>query len=150
MTEKARELLESVVECWGIQAYPHDWEKLVREIRVFLSTPEPTQDEEPKTHEPWCAYLTQMLMSNPPQRSKCNCKNTTAPRPEFVRLSEEEIADVLNVDPMWFHLPDLNWNSGSLLEYARAIEDALERKNSPTIPSLNDTISANSRVSGHE
>lgn len=49
MTDKARELLESVVEYWGIQAYPHDWEKLVREIRAYLSEPEVKR--EPMTYD---------------------------------------------------------------------------------------------------
>lgn len=40
MSDKARELRESVVEHWGIQAYPHDWEKLVREITAYLAQPE--------------------------------------------------------------------------------------------------------------
>lgn len=53
----------------------------------------------------------------------------TAPKVPFVRLTEEEIADVLNVDPIWLEMKELVWSSASLLEYARAIEDALEEKN---------------------
>jgi hypothetical protein len=30
--------------------------------------------EQGKPHEPWCASLTQLLMSNPPQPAKCNCR----------------------------------------------------------------------------
>jgi len=45
------------------------------------------------------------------------------PRPEPARkpMSEEEISDVLNVDPQWF-MDGLNWKALDLLEYARAIE----------------------------
>jgi len=81
----------------------------------------PTQDEEPKTHEPWCAYLTQMLMSNPPQRSKCNCKNTTAPRPEFVRLSEEEVTEILT-------------SAYDMYSTICAVENRLAEKNHPPKP----------------
>ena len=36
-------------------------------------------------------------------------------------MTEEEISDVLNVDPQWF-MDGLNWKALDLLEYARAIE----------------------------
>ena len=81
----------------------------------------PMTDEEPKTHEPWCAYLTQMLMSNPPQRSKCNCKNTTAPRPEFVRLSEEEVTKILT-------------SAYDMYSTICAVENRLAEKNHPPRP----------------
>lgn len=77
MTEKTRKLLERAMESLdGGLLYRLE---LKEKIRAYFAEPEPTQDEGPETHEPWCAYLTQMLMSNPPQRSKCNCKNTPAP-----------------------------------------------------------------------
>jgi hypothetical protein len=44
-------------------------------------------------------------------------------------LTDEEISDVLNVDPQWF-MDGLNWKALDLLEYARDIERALREKNS--------------------
>jgi len=44
------------------------------------------------------------------------------------RLTDEEISDVLNVDPQWF-MDGLNWKALDLLEYARDIERALGEKN---------------------
>ena len=43
-------------------------------------------------------------------------------------LTDEEISDVLNVDPQWF-MDGLNWKALDLLEYARDIERALKEKN---------------------
>lgn len=43
-------------------------------------------------------------------------------------LTDEEISDVLNVDPQWF-MDGLNWKALDLLEYARDIEWALKEKN---------------------
>jgi len=45
----------------------------------------------------------------------------TRPEPARKPMSEEEISDVLNVDPQWF-MDGLNWKALDLLEYARAIE----------------------------
>lgn len=37
-------------------------------------------------------------------------------------LSDEDIADILNIDPQWLKMDGLNWSATSLLEFARAIE----------------------------
>jgi hypothetical protein len=111
----ATELLRRALESF-------DWmdvdNSVTDDIRAFLDA-EP--EAEPKTHEPWCAYLTQMLMSNPPQRSKCNCKNTTAPRPEFVRLSEEEVTKILT-------------SAYDMYSTICAVENRLAEKNHPPRP----------------
>jgi hypothetical protein len=37
--------------------------------------------QEPVTHQNWCASLTQLLLSHPPQPAPCNCKQPAQPAP---------------------------------------------------------------------
>jgi hypothetical protein len=60
--EDALKVLESIGQ---MDMYPEDWAVTVA-LRAAL--------EQYKPHEPWCASLTQLLMSNPPQPAKCNCR----------------------------------------------------------------------------
>lgn len=47
------------------------------------------------------------------------------PRPDFVRLSEEEVIGIVRADP---DFDEMMWD-GASIRFARAIEDALEEKN---------------------
>ena len=82
---KERELLERVLiqfGKWHMQA-EYDWDSeydLKKEIEDFLSTPEPTQDEGWQLREVYFHADGEPGMHREP-----------APRPEFVRLSEEEV-----------------------------------------------------------
>lgn len=42
------------------------------------------EKQEPVVHQNWCASLTQLLTSNPPQPAPCNCKRPAAPVQEPV------------------------------------------------------------------
>lgn len=48
------------------------------DIIEAINKAEEGKQEEGPAHQPWCTSLTQMLMSNPPQRAPCNCRNSKA------------------------------------------------------------------------
>lgn len=145
----------------GIQMY----DDLRKEIRAYLAEPETKQDEEPVRQYYYKNNDCKAMFTD---SSDCICWHDEgtgpypedsihtlewrfkpihpAPRKPFVRLSEEEIMAIVRADP---DFDEMMWDDTSI-RFARAIEDALEEKNSSTIPSLNDTISANSRDLGHE
>ena len=119
---KERELLERAYYVLGELSYAMLKDSgeynLAGDIYEFLSTPEPTQDEEPIgyvefiedaglnfcTLEPAGDYPYQPIYLHP------------APRQEFVRLSEEEVSEILSSA----HTP---------YEAICAAENRLERKN---------------------
>ena len=114
MTDKTRELLESVVEHWGIQAYPHDWEKLVREIRSYLADTNPSETElvgntDTLDIEKYATGLIGFIQYVPDAGMNFTLDEPDddtypfdpvyvrpAPRKPFVRLSEEEVSQILS------------------------------------------------------
>jgi hypothetical protein len=55
---------------------------------------EPAPVQEPVIHQDWCASLTQLLLSNPPQPAPCNCKRPAA-QPALKPLTDEQIEAAL-------------------------------------------------------
>ena len=106
--------------------------------------------QEPVTHQDWCASLTQLLLSNPPQPAPCNCKQPApqpvpvktyhdgkpwpvAPKP-WVGLTDEEMeklsvengkATFLNDDEE----TDILWFDGDCFALLKAAEAKLKEKN---------------------
>ena len=89
---KERELLS-----YALRALNNDWDvdplAIIEEIRAYLAAEKGKQEEEP-AHKSWCASLTQMLMSNPPQPARCNCMDSVAEQRK--PLSFEEIEEKYN------------------------------------------------------
>lgn len=122
---RERELLKRTMDFLECFVFYSEGLELREAIRDFLSTPEPEQDEEPvawTNQDELNALGTDVTcyMYAEPLIGETNIPLYLhpAPRPEFVRLSEEEIAS-------WFGAAI----EGSLIEFARAIEDALKEKN---------------------
>jgi hypothetical protein len=51
------------------------------EINKQQSKTQPAPVQEPVAHQNWCASLTQLLLSHPPQPAPCNCKQPAQPVP---------------------------------------------------------------------
>ena len=118
-----------------------DWE-LLEDLESYLSTPEPTQDEEPVawTNRQEINALTEectVYMYAEPMEGEDNIPLFLHPaqRPDFVRLSEEEIFGLVPRDYM------------EVIEFARAIENALEQKNTIN-KSDPDSVDLQSRCRG--
>lgn len=96
---RERELLERAIDEWDSDRDLYEFHKVMEEIRDFLSTPEPEQDEEPVAyrhlHEDGWEYY------DAPTGDDCNGCHALylhpAPRPDFVRLSEEEVNEILSL-----------------------------------------------------
>ena len=73
---------------WGYEASIDAYDNLIIEIRAHLAAEEVKQEDE-TVHQSWCASLTQMLMSNPPQPALCNCMDSVA---EEWKQEEEPVA----------------------------------------------------------
>jgi hypothetical protein len=76
-------------------------------------TTETQPEQEPVEHQKWCASLTQLLLSMPPQPAPCNCH---PPQRTWVGLTVNEIA-LINAD---YPHPQ---------GFAKAIEAKLKEKN---------------------
>jgi hypothetical protein len=75
------------------------------------------ESQKPVAHQKWCASLTQLLLSMPPQPAPCNCH---PPQRTWVGLTTEETLDIF----------DLNNVYGSKwIEFARTVEAKLKEKN---------------------
>ena len=98
---------------------------------LYLSTPKPTQDEEPVAWmlngEIYNVKQRSLFSDNPGEElpGQIPLYSHPAPRPEFVRLSEEEIMEIVRSDD---EFDEMMWDCTSI-RFARAIEDALEEKN---------------------
>jgi len=136
----SRELLRRVVDAWDddeeVRYDNQEREALMNEIHDFLSTPEPTQNEEPVAWISHNGFRFNADIEPIEHGVEVPLFLHPAPRPEFVRLSEEEIAS-------WFGAAI----EGSLIEFARAIEDALKEKNTIN-KSDPDSIDLQSRCRG--
>ena len=80
--------------------------------------------QEPVRHKDWCASITQLLLSNPPQPAPCNCqpRRNNERSEEWVGLTfgeQTEIIERYYDDEIDFH------------DFARAIEAKLKELNSP-------------------
>ena len=77
LRDAAQQALEALEPYADIK--PRDWktdrEKLWRSYDALRAALAEQAEQE---HQPWCASLTQLLMSNPPKPAPCNCK----PEPE--------------------------------------------------------------------
>lgn len=78
--------------------------------------------QEPVRHKDWCASITQLLLSNPPQPAPCNCqpRRNNERSEEWVGLTfgeQTEIIERYYDDEIDFH------------DFARAIEAKLKEKN---------------------
>jgi len=49
------------------------------------------ESQEPVSHQKWCASLTQLLLSMPPQPAPCNCH---LPQRTWVGLTADEYAEL--------------------------------------------------------
>lgn len=96
MTDKARELLGIAIEEWDSDRDLYEFHKVMEEIRDFLSTPEPEQDEEPVA---WMNGMRNLLSWDKFYEDMTPLFLHPAPRPDFVRLSEEEV-DSLTYAPL--------------------------------------------------
>jgi hypothetical protein len=70
-------------------------------------------EQEPVEHQKWCASLTQLLLSMPPQPAPCNCQ---PPQRTWVGLTIEEMMDAIYVDD-------------TPIERGRRVEAKLKEKN---------------------
>jgi hypothetical protein len=48
--------------------------KRINRFAALVAAHEQAEKQEPVVHQNWCASLTQLLTSNPPQPAPCNCK----------------------------------------------------------------------------
>lgn len=75
----------------------HTWDMAAieagREIIKYFGVEKCVDKTAKRGHEDWCASLTQLLLSNPPQPAPCNCKS---PKREWVGLTDGETVDLLN------------------------------------------------------
>jgi hypothetical protein len=88
--------------------------------------------QEHVTHQDWCASLTQLLLSNPPQPAPCNCKQP-APQPVPVKTCHDGKPWPVAPKP-WVGLADneialINADYPNPQGFARAIEAKLREKN---------------------
>jgi hypothetical protein len=103
--------------------------ELAVEIEQFIKTApvhasdisqERVDEKAKNSHEDWCASLTQLLLSNPPQPAPCDCKPLER---EWVGLTDEERWEVTS--KKWW-----DWEDSFDIEgFARAIEAKLKEKN---------------------
>ena len=108
MTDRARELLE---RAYGELAASDTTTGLLKEIRDFLSTPEPKQDEPVAWFSPTSKTFSTVETSHHTARLFLH----PAPRPEFVRLSDEKVMTMA-------------WDDHTLA-LIQTVQDALEEKN---------------------
>lgn len=106
---RERELLERTIEEWDSDRDLYEFHKVIEEIRDFLSPPEPTQDEEPiyqislttgrATSSAWIDVEKDQYddAGMYPEYARRTLFLHPAPRPEFVRLSEEEVNEILSL-----------------------------------------------------
>jgi len=71
----------------------YSWEQVDAARAALRTAIEQAEKQEPVAHQGWCASLTQMLLSNPPQPAACNCNQPAAQR-EWVGLTKEEIKEI--------------------------------------------------------
>jgi hypothetical protein len=81
-----REIMQMVIDAWG-KLDLADLSKAVTAIRERLAQPERVDEKAKDSHEDWCASLTQLLLSNPPQPAPCDCKPL---KRKWVGLTDEE------------------------------------------------------------
>jgi hypothetical protein len=79
------------------------------------------ESQKPVAHQKWCASLTQLLLSMPPQPVPCNCR---PPQRTWQGLTDEEqsfiydqVKQIVNSKPFW-------------VRFADAIEAKIKEKNS--------------------
>ena len=92
---RERELLERVLKHFDETFRPLDKAILTDSIRDFLSTPETTQDEAPVGTLGHNGNFKLLRMVGIPISQPMKLYEHPAPRPEFVRLSEEEVTEIL-------------------------------------------------------
>ena len=68
MTDKEALIKRLEVSCLGLDAVD-PLRLLVNDVVAALRQTE----QEPAAHQKWCASLTQLLLSMPPQPAPCNC-----------------------------------------------------------------------------
>jgi hypothetical protein len=78
------------------------------------------ESQEPVAHQKWCASLTQLLLSMPPQPAPCNCH---PPQRTWVGLTDKAITKVVDSMPRGIKGWMSDWD---LYDYARAIEAKLK------------------------
>jgi len=111
MTDKARELLERVIaETDSSHFYSSEIDK---EIRAYLAQPEVKREEEPVA---WLSPTSRTFSTVETSHHTAPLFLHPAPQRSFVRLSEEEVSEIL-------------CSAQFNYEFARAIENALEEKN---------------------
>ena len=100
---------------YGVYAHMDDYP----EEGAFLLLPiKELESQEPVAHQKWCASLTQLLLSMPPQPAPCNCQ---PPQRTWVGLTDEEVNNAIkekNITPLFTYRM-----------IARAIEAKLKERN---------------------
>ena len=101
---------------YGVYAHMDDYP----EEGAFLLLPiKELESQEPVAHQKWCASLTQLLLSMPPQPAPCNCQ---PPQRTWVGLTDEE------KHKTWYEMQNImGWYS--FQEIANAIEAKLKERN---------------------
>jgi uncharacterized coiled-coil protein SlyX len=56
------------------------------------------ESQEPVAHQKWCASLTQLLLSMPPQPAPCNCHPPQPPQRTWVWLTDEEHQKIIDAN----------------------------------------------------
>ena len=95
MIEVLKQALEALESCTPqdtstghvIHAW-HDEELVNKSITSLRQAIAELESQEPVAHQKWCASLTQLLLSMPPQPAPCNCH---PPQRTWVGLTEDEI-----------------------------------------------------------
>ena len=93
------------------------------------ATEESLETQEPVRHADWCASVTQLLLSMPPQKAPCNCHPQPKAEQESNRESARSAWVGLTLDERLELAQDVDWAAGAYCEYAEAIEAKLKEKN---------------------
>lgn len=71
---------------------------IIEEIRAYLAA-------ETEQHQSWCASLTQLLLSHPPQKAPCNCRVAKPAEPAIRKPMTEE--EMRKGSGEWAHLHNI-------------------------------------------
>ena len=79
------------------------------------------ESQEPVVHQNWCASLTQLLLSMPPQPAPCNCH---PPQRTWVGLTDDEVE-------LYWDWEDFQTGAGrsTIFAMVRDIESRLKERN---------------------
>ena len=104
---------------------PDIFEATYEAVKFYGDLPEPEQDDEPVAWISHNGFRFNADIEPIEHGIEVPLYLHPAPRPEFVKLSEEEVIGIVRADP---DFDEMMWDCTSI-RFARAIEDALEEKN---------------------